>query len=366
MVSTEGPWKRFCRQLCEVPELGLSVDPSRACLDEPFLAGMAAPLARAFDAMDALEKGAIANPDEKRMVGHYWLRAPELAPTPEITGEVEARSRRSRPSPGPSTPARSSRSGPRPSRGSSAIGIGGSALGPMFVPTPSGSPARDKMRPTSSTTPTPTASPASSRALEATLAETLVVVISQERRHPGDPQRHAGRPATPSRAAGLDFARHAVAITGTARSSTRTGRERKAGSARFPMWDWVGGRTSELSRGRPAARGAPGPRHRRPARRRRRLRRRPPACTTPADNPAALLALMWYHATDGKGSKDMVVLPYKDRLLLFSRYLQQLVMESLGQAARPRRASASTRASRSTATRARPTSTPTCSSSATA
>jgi glucose-6-phosphate isomerase len=39
---------------------------------------------------------------------------------------------------------------------------------------------------------------------------------------------------------------------------------------------------------------------------------------------------MWYFATDGRGSKDMVVLPYKDRLLLFSRYLQQLVMESLG------------------------------------
>ena len=39
---------------------------------------------------------------------------------------------------------------------------------------------------------------------------------------------------------------------------------------------------------------------------------------------------MWYHATGGKGQKDMVVLPYKDRLLLFSRYLQQLVMESLG------------------------------------
>src|SRR5206468_6487241 len=47
-------------------------------------------------------------------------------------------------------------------------------------------------------------------------------------------------------------------------------------------------------------------------------------------NPAALLALAWYHATGGKGAKDMVVLPYKDRLLLFSRYLQQLVMESLG------------------------------------
>jgi glucose-6-phosphate isomerase len=31
-----------------------------------------------------------------------------------------------------------------------------------------------------------------------------------------------------------------------------------------------------------------------------------------------------------QGLKDMVVLPYKDRLVLFSKYLQQLVMESLG------------------------------------
>ncbi len=43
-----------------------------------------------------------------------------------------------------------------------------------------------------------------------------------------------------------------------------------------------------------------------------------------------LLALMWYYAGNGRGEKDMVVLPYKDRLMLFSRYLQQLVMESLG------------------------------------
>ena len=48
------------------------------------------------------------------------------------------------------------------------------------------------------------------------------------------------------------------------------------------------------------------------------------------ENPAALLALAWYAAGNGKGEKDMVVLPYKDSLLLFSRYLQQLVMESLG------------------------------------
>jgi glucose-6-phosphate isomerase len=129
-------------------------------------------------------------------------------------------------------------------------------------------------------------------------------------------------------AAGLDFARHAVATTMA--GSPMDGRAESDGwLARFPMFDWVGGRTSQLSAVGllPAAlqgldisamlAGAadcdqvtrtPETRH----------------------NPSALLALMWYHATGGKGLKDMVMLPYKDRLLLFSRYLQQLVMESLG------------------------------------
>ena len=39
---------------------------------------------------------------------------------------------------------------------------------------------------------------------------------------------------------------------------------------------------------------------------------------------------MWHYAGDGHGKKDMVILPYKDRLELFSKYLQQLVMESIG------------------------------------
>ena len=47
-------------------------------------------------------------------------------------------------------------------------------------------------------------------------------------------------------------------------------------------------------------------------------------------NPAALLALFWYQEGGGKGARHMVVLPYKDRLALLPRYLQQLVMESLG------------------------------------
>jgi glucose-6-phosphate isomerase len=48
------------------------------------------------------------------------------------------------------------------------------------------------------------------------------------------------------------------------------------------------------------------------------------------NNPAMQLALAWKASGNDKVSKNMVVLPYKDRLELFSKYLQQLVMESLG------------------------------------
>lgn len=44
---------------------------------------------RAFEAMTEIEKGAIANPDEGRMVGHYWLRNPKIAPKPFLTMKIE-------------------------------------------------------------------------------------------------------------------------------------------------------------------------------------------------------------------------------------------------------------------------------------
>jgi glucose-6-phosphate isomerase len=130
------------------------------------------------------------------------------------------------------------------------------------------------------------------------------------------------------RAAGLDFGPHAVAITQEGSQLDRFAVEHDF-LERFPMWDWVGGRTSVLSAVGllPAAlQGIDVDGMLEGAARMDDLTR----ARDVRSNPAALLALAWHHAGGGKGARDMVILPYKDRLALFSRYLQQLVMESLG------------------------------------
>ena len=47
-------------------------------------------------------------------------------------------------------------------------------------------------------------------------------------------------------------------------------------------------------------------------------------------NPALMLAAIWYLIGNGKGDRNMIIIPYSDRLVLLSRYFQQLIMESLG------------------------------------
>src|SRR4051794_951813 len=81
-------WSRYRKYLSAIPAVGLTLDVSRVKFDDAFLAKMEPAMRKAYADMDALEKGAIANPDEKRMVGHYWLRDPGLAPTKEISGAI--------------------------------------------------------------------------------------------------------------------------------------------------------------------------------------------------------------------------------------------------------------------------------------
>src|SRR4051812_11886911 len=82
-------WQRYQKHLCTVGSVDLSLDVSKMKFDDGFFSKMEPEIQKAYSAMDALEKGAIANPDEGRMVGHYWLRDSKLAPTPEIAKEID-------------------------------------------------------------------------------------------------------------------------------------------------------------------------------------------------------------------------------------------------------------------------------------
>ncbi len=319
-------WSRFKTHFCHLPELGVSLDVSRIPFPDEFLVTMAPKMAQAFADMAALEKGAIANPDENRMVGHYWLRAPELAPTPALTSEIT------------STLAAIKDFATKVHTGAIAgpkgkfkhllvIGIGGSALGPQFVAHALGQPRKDRLAVSFFDNTDPDGIDYVLAGLRGQLAKTLVVVISKSG---GTAETRNGmlEAAAAFSAAQLNHAKHFVAVTGVDSKLDVTA-TKEGWLARFPMWDWVGGRTSELCAVGllPAAlQGLDIQAILDGAAAMDAVTRN----TAVAQNPAALLALMWHFATDGRGAKDMVVLPYKDRLLLFSRYLQQLVMESLG------------------------------------
>lgn len=320
-------WERYQKYLCSVPSLGFTLDISRMTFDDAFFDQMQSQMSAAYDANDALEGGSIANPDEGRMVGHYWLRAPHLAPTPELREEIESTLKAVKAFTADVHAGKIKPPGAARFTHVLSIGIGGSALGPMFVSDALADTDADKMRVHFIDNTDPDGIARTIAPIRDRLRETLCLVISKSG---GTAETRNGMLAAQAayRKAGLDFARHAVAITG---DGSKLDQQAQAEDwlARFPMWDWVGGRTSELSAVGllPAAlqgididamlAGAA-------------------SCDEVTrsretlNNPSALISLMWYHATGGKGEKAMVMLPYKDRLLLFARYLQQLIMESLG------------------------------------
>lgn len=270
----------------------------------------------AFQAMNELEAGAVANADEGRQVGHYWLRDPRLAPESGIRDAI--RSAWSRLDRRDLVPA--------PWHTVLLVGIGGSALGPQFVCNALSSAADirslvclDNTDPEGMT-----------RILDGIdCSHTVVVVVSKSG---GTPETRNGMLAAMAafEAAGVPFHEHAIAVTGPdstldvlARSATHPWR------AVFPIFDWVGGRTSVTGPvglvpmalcgwdWRSFLAGA----------------WQMDACTRLQainDNPAMQLAIAWYAAGGGKGDRALVMLPYRDRLGLLGRYLQQLVMESIG------------------------------------
>jgi glucose-6-phosphate isomerase len=281
---------------------------------------------KAFAAMRDLETGGIANPDENRMVGHYWLRNPQLAPNDEVRAEIEQTNARIQKFASDVHVGRIAAPSGKPFERILLIGIGGSALGPQFIADALAT-SRDQMQVLFFDNTDPDGFDRVFARIGHDLDHTLVVVISKSG---GTKETRNGMVEAQERfeAAGLNFAKHAVAVTGLGSELDRYA-EKNGWLARFPMFDWIGGRTSVMSAvgllpaalqgldtGRFLAGAAAMDAH----------TRQP----NEKQNAAMLLALMWHYAGEGQGKKDMVILPYKDRLALFSKYLQQLVMESLG------------------------------------
>lgn len=327
-MAEQSQWQRFQEYYFHDEALGISLDVSRMNFDRAFLDRMSPALERAFDAMEKLEAGAIANPDENRMVGHYWLRAPERAPQAELTNEINETNAKVRQFVLKVHHGELLGALGRPFRNLLLIGIGGSALGPQLVADALGG-SGDVLTPYFLDNTDPDGIFRVLNLLQGRLDQTLAVVISKSG---GTPETRNGM--LEAKAAyereSLDFGRHAVAVTQLSdKSALFTTAKAENWLELFPMWDWVGGRTSVTSavgllpaalQGLNVDELLAGARAMDELTRRREL----------LANPAALLALMWYWAGDGKGLKDMVILPYKDRLLLLSKYLQQLVMESIG------------------------------------
>jgi glucose-6-phosphate isomerase len=323
--SEQQLWERFQKYYTEYPQLGLALDLSRMNFGDDFFASMAEHLKQSFQAMAELEKGSCANPDEKRMVGHYWLRNPALAPKAEMTRDIEQTVLSIK-----EFAAKVHSGGVQGAKGKFdsvlLIGIGGSALGPQFVSKALGQARKDRMTLFFFDNTDPDGIDNTLSSIP-DLGRTLSVVISKSG---GTKETRNGMLEAEAayRRAGLNFGQHTVAITSHGSELDKYATQ-NGWLARFPMWDWVGGRTSELSAVGllPAAlqgldidgllAGAK-------------------ACdeaTRIPDvkaNPAAQLALMWYYAGEGRGNRNLIILPYKDRLELFSKYLQQLLMESLG------------------------------------
>ena len=325
-MPASATWSRFRQSFVRYEELGLWLDISRMHHGENFLTDMEGPAEQALAEMRALEAGAMANADEQRMVGHYWLRQAGLAPTEAIRRQIEGDIAESKAFAAAVHGGAVRSEGGQIFRELLVIGIGGSALGPQLV----SEALVERDAPMALHFFDNTDPDGIQRVLGCLadrLGRTLVVIISKSG---GTAETRNGMLCAKAayEAAGLTFARHAVAVTGV--GSKLDGYAIAEGFLkRFPMQDWVGGRTSvmhtvglvpatlqgvdidaflagaaavdEKTRSLPLA-----------------------------QNMALLMALMWFSAGGGRGAKDMVILPYKDRLVLMSKYLQQLVMESLG------------------------------------
>ena len=191
--------------------LNFFLDLNEAQLPDASISELAPLLSEALRAMQNLENGAIANPDENRPVGHYWLRNHKLAPTVEIQNQISDtissiksfsaavhQGQLLNPKGGVFTQIL-------------LIGIGGSALGPQFIADALDHKSGMKISFLDNTDPDGIDHVLAD--LSDVLSETLVIVISKSG---GTAETRNGMLETQNVFInnGLDFSRQAVAVTG--------------------------------------------------------------------------------------------------------------------------------------------------------
>jgi glucose-6-phosphate isomerase len=216
-------WQRFQRYFLYYRDLDFSLDISRMKFPEDFFEKMQPKIEKAFAAMRELEAGAIANPTEKRMVGHYWLRNPALAPTAAIRQEIKRTIKRVQRFAEDIHAGKITAENGKRFEHLLLIGIGGSALGPQLVANALGS-ARDPMDTFFFDNTDPNGFDRVFDWIDALLPKTLVIVVSKSG---GTKETRNGMLETEARfkEKGLHFNKHAVAVTGVGRSRQRCRKE---------------------------------------------------------------------------------------------------------------------------------------------
>lgn len=275
---------------------------------------------RAIEQMVRVESGEPVNIDENRVVGHFWLRNPDIAPPGygdqirEAWKNIEAFVNQY------------FAGAKRCFDNVLWIGIGGSALGPqMIYHALREAGTRPRMFFFDNTDPAGFRRTLDEIAEYGGLSHTLVVTVSKS----GTTKETLNGLAVTQRefdGNGLSLPSQAVAVTV---KGSQLYESAATWLGRMEIWDWVGGRTSLFSAvGLLPAMAAgfdwrallAGARTMDDATRGRELN----------GNAALSLAAAWHHLVQHHGLRNMVVLPYSDRLEWLGRYLQQLVMESIG------------------------------------
>jgi len=231
-------WHRFNKYLCNNEEIGLSLDISRMKFGDDFFDIMEPAMQRAFSAMKSLEAGAISNPDEGRMVGHYWLRNADLAPSAEMRAEIETAVEQVIAFAEDVHAGRIRAANGEIFSNLLVIGIGGSALGPQFVADALSSP-NERIKAYFLDNTDPDGMDRIFAELGTDLSRTLTIVISKSG-STKETRNGMLEAQAAYRHAGLDFARHSAAVTGDGSELDKLALA-EGWLQRFPMWDWVGG-----------------------------------------------------------------------------------------------------------------------------